>query len=533
MKSLITCFVLVLFVCTACAQTNTADTMRVIEIMRGNSLREKSLDSGVRVQTIAGNVLIKEGNTFFTCDSAVLNSRLNTLESFGNVHINKADSMHAYSQYLLYKGNERIAYMRYKVKLTDKKGTLFTEELEYNLATGIGTYDRGGKVINGKTVLNSTSGTYYSDTKDVYFRNNVTLTDPRYNITADSLLYNTQTEIATFIGPTTIKSKDFTANTTSGFYNMKTGEALFDKRSLFKDSTRTFIADHTAFDEKSGTAQLEGNAIVKDSANGYIVTGNQIFLNKKNNSFLATRKPVLIIQHEKDSTYIAADTLFSGFTKKAKLKDSLQTTDTVTKVQITQQTKIKASPDTVRFFQAFHHVRVFNDSLQSVSDSLYYSAQDSVFRLYQNPVVWSGKSQITGDTIYLYTKNNKPDRLHVFYNGTIISHSKGNFYNQIAGKTINGYFDSGQIRTMRVKGSPAESIYYIQDQDSAYTGMNRATGDVIEVLFTKSEIDKVKFLNAVNGKLYPIRQLDDETKYLKNFIWLDKRRPKNKLELFE
>ena len=38
--------------------------------------------------------------------------------------------------------------------------------------------------------------------------------------------------------------------------------------------------------------------------------------------------------------------------------------------------------DSSRYFLAFHHVRIYNDSLQSVCDSLFYSTKDSVFRLY-------------------------------------------------------------------------------------------------------------------------------------------------------
>jgi hypothetical protein len=68
---------------------------------------------------------------------------------------------------------------------------------------------------------------------------------------------------------------------------------------------------------------------VKDSANGFIVFGNQVFLNKKNNSFLATRKPVLIIIQKNDSTYIAADTIFSGYTTVIKNEDRILRRDSV------------------------------------------------------------------------------------------------------------------------------------------------------------------------------------------------------------
>jgi lipopolysaccharide export system protein LptA len=548
------------------AQVPAPDTLRIIEILRGLSLREKTIDSLTKIETIAGDVMLKEGATTFSCDSAIINRKLNTLEAFGNVHINDADSLHTYAQYVKYIGTERIAYLKKNVRLTDKKGTLLTQDLVYDLKAGIGKYHNGGKVINGATVLTSSEGTYYADTKDVMFKNNVDLTDPKYKIKADSLLYNTNTQVVTFTGPTHIKSKEANIFTTEGTYDLKNGNAFFGSRTLIKDTSgRVYQANRIALEEKSGQAQLEGNAIIKDSANGVIVTANIIFMNR-DNSFLATQKPVMIIQQQKDSIYIAADTLFSGFTTRTtkenkKIKkdssvtlplkksdsliiaknvsdcvnsDSLDTRSVLSytnrKTKVISLTKKDSS---VRYFLAFHHVRVFSDSLQSVSDSLFYSAEDSTFRLFQDPVVWSGESQVTGDTIFLFTKNKKVERLYVFENSMIINKSSNNYYNQIAGRTTNGYFKDGVINYVRVRGQKAESIYYAQDKDSAYVGMNRATGDVIDMYFLKNQLDKVKFINDVHGIMHPMNQIPEDQKYLKNFKWQDKRRPKNKLELFE
>jgi lipopolysaccharide export system protein LptA len=599
--------------CVAQVASN-ADTVRVIEIMRGKSLREKSIDSVNKIETIAGNVLIRERLTKFSCDSAIINRKDNTIEAFGNVHINDADSLHTYSQYLKYYGNTRLAFLKREVKLNDTKGTLLTEDLDYDLAAGIGKFHNGGKVINGSSVLTSTDGIYYADTKDVYFKNNVDLTDPKYKIKADSLFYNTQTQIVTFTGPTYITSKEANIYTTQGTYDLKNGNAFFGTRSLVTDTAgRIYQADRIAMDEKAGQAELEGNAVIKDTANGVIVTANHIYLNNKNSSFLATNKPVMIIQQEKDSIYVAADTLFSGFAKMtnqissekideptkdsfiekpneslqpsfnikvkglkpAKIDSSIrplpntttdliikksplnkpdsvlkQNIDSVTAVTLKTESFSKDSiqadtikgvktingnnSDTsVRYFLAFHHVRIFSDSMQSVCDSLYFSALDSVFRLFRNPIVWSGQSQINGDTIYLFTKNKKADRLYVFEKGMVINKSQSDLYNQIAGKTINGYFKNGVIDHARIRGQKAESIYYVQDSDSAYVGMNKANGDVIDMYFIKDELDKVKFINDVHGTMYPMRQIPPDEKFLKNFKWEDERRPKNKLELFE
>jgi lipopolysaccharide export system protein LptA len=638
------------------------DTVRQFEILRGPSMRSIQVDSITTLQTIAGGAIIRQGTTIFSSDSVVINPVTHIAEAFGNVHINQADSVQTYAQYLKYIGTEKTAYLKKDVRLNDKKGTVFTQQMDYNLGTGIGNYHNGGKVINGRTTITSRDGTYYSDTKDVYFKNDVEVTEPKNHITTDSLLYNMQSQGSNFSGNTYIRNKEVDIYTTQGTYDFNTGNAVFSSRTSVKDSSgKVYIANNMATDDKSGNAQLEGNAIVKDSANGVIVFANQIFLNKKNNSFLATRKPVLIIKQKRDSIYVAADTIFSGYTSSLKndvfvlkkdsvLQDSLQLKtrpDTAKSAQhvvpVTENPKNDSNrvesrqadslnkriidnrpqkieqakkeriandsasisygrrdstsihsnapgmapkqlnardsatylnkdtlhqknfspadsnmiklpadlannrdsvknmtpdsinkPDSaVRKILAFHHVRIFSDSLQSVCDSLFFTSKDSVFRLYYDPVIWSGRSQITGDTIFLFTKNKNPERLYVFERGMIINKTAQGFYNQIAGKTINGYFVNGAIDYMRVKGSQSESIYYAQDEDSAYVGMNRATGDVIDLYFKNDDLKKVLFVNDIRGKMYPMKQIPEDQKFLKNFIWLDNRRPKNKLELFE
>ncbi len=675
-----------------------ADTVKEFEILRGPSMRAIRIDSVTTLQTIAGGAIVKQGATIFHSDSLVINPTTHIIEAFGNIEINQADTMHTYSQYLKYLGKEKIAYLKKNVKLTDKKGTLFTQNLDYNLETGIGNFQMGGKVIEGKNVITSIDGTYYADTKDVYFKKDVKLDGPKNHVRADSLIYNMQTKKSTFISKTNIKNPEVEINTSQGSYDLNTGNAFFTSRTIVKDSSgRLYTANNMALDDKSGNAQLEGDAVIIDSANGFIVSGNQVFLNKKNNSFLATRKPVLIIKQKNDSTYIAADTIYSGFTTFVKKENvtlkkdsvinvnlqnekiqniqkgdslykkfSVQHQHNIDSIKITsskedslqlpaknihqlkpgkettkppgkdsafnnrspenkkikdlqfddsshkdfslkqkqhidsgkiisfEKDSIKLSPKSVphisqnieilnskkdsaqienkidslkkdsarnitepkindslrsikklkkdsvnksdsavRYFLAFHHVRIFNDSLQSVSDSMFLSTKDSVIRLYYDPIVWSGHTQITGDTIFLFTKNKQPERLYVFENGMIVNKTKEGFYNQMAGKTINGYFIDGKIDYMRVRGSQAESIYYMQDEDSAYIGMNRATGDVIDLYFKNEELKKVLFVNEIKGNMYPMKQIPEDQKQLKNFKWLDEKRPKNKLELFE
>ncbi len=505
-----------------------ADTLRRIEIIGAQSMRQFTDAAGEVLQTLSGNARIRQGSTLLSGDSIVINLRTGVAEGFGNIHINDADTLNTYSQYLKYIGNERVAYLKRGVKLTDGKGTLLTEDLVYNLQTGIGTYSNGGKVINGTTVLTSERAVYYSQTKDVYFKDNVKLVDPKYNIKSDSLQYNTEFKIATFIAPTKIVSENGVVNTRSGTYNLATGEAFFTGNPEFSDSTRFVSGRNIAVDEKTGIINIEGEGKIVDSVNKVILLGDQIYLDQKKNTFLGTRKPVMIFYSDNDSTYITADTLFSGM-KKRDSSDIVkkQLSDTID-VQ-----SLKSGSDSIRFFLGFQHVKIYNDSAQAVADSMYYSSQDSVFRLYREPVFWNGKTQVQGDTMYLFTLNKKPERVEVFNNSFVINKPEEGVFNQISGRTLNVFFKEGDIDHIRVKGSPAESIYYPQDSDSAYIGMNRSKGDVIEIEFIKKELEKIKYINDVEGTLYPIAQVPPAVKYLKGFIWQDNRRPKSKLDLFE
>jgi lipopolysaccharide export system protein LptA len=513
-----------------------ADTMRVVNLINADRLSYLRPDSTTDLQMLAGHVQMQQDNTIFFCDSAVYNKKTRFIEAFGNVHINDNDSVHIYSQYLKYFVDTKMAYLKKSVKLTDAKTTLFTEDLQYDLNTKIGEYHNGGRVINQQSVLTSQEGTYYAELKDVYFRKNVNLKDPKYQLKSDSLLYNTTSQLATFIGPTDIiDSAKRTIKTSEGYYDLKNRKAFFAKRPVITDGPVKIIANTIDTDDSTGISKLRGNVVYVDTTQGYSILANYIDANRNEGSFFATQHPLMIITQENDSTYITGDTMFSGRLSKL---DTVITKDTIKNRVVVNDPAVKSTAatnnkndSTDRYFQVYPRVRIFNDSMQAVSDSLWYSGKDSIFRLFKDPVLWASKSQITGDTIYLYTKNKKPDRLHVFENGLAINVSDSNMYNQIKGNRLNGYFKEGEIDYMRAQGN-AESIYYVKDEKDAMVGINNATSDIIDIRFKNKELNKVVFISEVTGTMFPINQAGEQNKYLRGFKWQEARRPKTKFELF-
>ncbi len=507
------------------------DSLVTVEILEGvRKLEFRKADDSTQLQILAGNVRLKQGKSYFYCDSCVINNRTRTFEAWGSVHINDSDTANIYASHLLYLIDKKNAFLDGGVRLTDGKGTLTTPDLDYDMNTNIGIYKHGGKVVNKKTVLVSREGYYYADLHDVYFKSNVELTDPAYTIRTDSLLYNTQSQITRFIAKTFIKdSSGRTIETKEGYYNLATGKAEFGQRPIIHDGKTTIIANRIAFDDSLGVSQAIGNVVIVDSAQGTTILAGEVFRDNKNERLLATRKPLMIIRQDDDSIYITADTLFS-----ARLSDLRRGKDSIVKdtVKGTKVVSVNTKDSTNRYLEAYRHVRIFSDSLQAVSDSLFYSFKDSVFRLYQDPVIWAKESQVTGDTVFVFTKNKKADRMKVFERSFLVNQLDPGIYNQVRATRMEGFFRDGNIDSVRASGS-AECIYFIQDDDSAYSAINQSKSDILDIYFREKELDKVVFRSAVSGTIWPIRDKNPSDMRLPEFRWLEPRRPKTKYELFE
>jgi lipopolysaccharide export system protein LptA len=507
-----------------------ADTTQKVEILDyTRQLTFKTVDDTTKLTIIAGNVKMRQGNTLFFCDSCVINNNSNVFEAWGHVRIVDADTATTTSNHLRYLTKRKLAYLDGNVKLTDGHATLATPDLEYDMETNIGIYKNGGVVINKKTRLTSREGYYYADLKDIYFKKNVVLKDPAYDIVTDSLLYNTETQTTRFISQTTIKdSSGRIIKTREGSYNQQTGNAQFGQRPEIIDGETTITGNSVTIDDSLGISIVEGNAIIRNTKDGTTIIGGIIIRNKKTEAILATRKPLMIVKQDKDSIYISADTLFS-----ARLTDKFGidsvVTDTVKGIKVAA---INEKDSTNRYFEAFRNVRIFNDSLQAVCDSMFYSFRDSVFRLYDDPVVWANQSQITGDTILLHTKNKKADKIEAFENSFLVNRVETDVYNQIKATRMDGWFIDGNIDSVRAIGF-AECIYYIQDDDSAYTGVNQSKSDIIDIYFENKELEKVVFRSEVTGTIWPIRQKGPSEMQLPGFRWLEERRPKTRNEMYE
>jgi hypothetical protein len=126
----------------------------------------------------------------------------------------------------------------------------------------------------------------------------------------------------------------------------------------------------------------------------------------------------------------------------------------------------------------------------------------------------------------------------VFENSLLVNKVQGDFFNQIKSLRMDGYLTNGSLDSVRARGF-AECVYYIQNEDSSFTGVNQSSSDIIDIYFYpdstggEKQLEKVVFRSAVKGTLWPMHSKKPEELQLKNFKWLEARRPKTKYELYE
>lgn len=458
---------------------------------------------GPDTERLIGNVILRQDSTLFYCDSAHLNQRTRNFEAFGHVHIKVSDTLNIFSDRLLYNGEARTAELFGNVKLVDDTTTLETQYLIYNRLTRLATYPNHGLITSGENKLKSKRGYYRSDLKTFYFAKDVELINPEYTIYNDTMVYNTNTEMAYFYGPTLIRGKESTMYTEYGWYHTERDQARLTKKNRLDTQQQTIKADDIFYDRNTGFADASGNVNIADTANRLIVEGDIGKLWEDEGRSFVTGRARLMSYDNTDTLYMHADTLFSYFTKERE----------------------------VTMFKAYYGVRFYRQSIQGQSDSLVYTTADSTMRLYKQPILWSDENQLTADSIFITNRYNQLDSLVLHNNAFIVSADSIKGFNQIKGKFMVGWFLDNELDRIFVDGS-AQTVYWVREADGTLIGINFAKSSTMRIELEKKAIKRILYFTTPTEVMYPESELPEGEEKLKGFQWLEELRPLRKDDIF-
>ncbi len=479
-----------------------------VELLGANELTGIEKD-GVSLMRLVGNVSFKQDNAIMRCDSAYQNKKENTFEAFGNVSINENDSLQLNSRYLKYYGNDKKAFVRDQVYMTDGQMTLTTDQLDYDLKTRIAYYSTGGHVVNQDNVLDSRIGSYNANSKTFGFKKKVVLVNPEYVLKTDTLQYNTLSKTAFFFGPTTIDSKDGFIYCENGWYNTYSQRARFSRNAYAINKEYRLSADSMIYGGKMGIDTALSNIWMKDTVNHLVISGQKAVYNRNTSIAVVTKNPMASVLMDGDSLHIVGDTLRS-------------TSDSLKRKSI----------------YAFHKVRFFGKDLQGICDSLHYSQLDSMIYMENDPVLWNETRQMRADSIHVRVVKGKVERADFIDKAMIIEEVDTLLYNQIRGNLINAWFTEKHLSEVYVQGN-AENVYFQEEegkepQDTAtLSSMNYVICTDIRLRFdTAGKAEEILYIEKPEGTDYPINQLPGgEKQQLKGFDWRVEERPRSKADL--
>ena len=275
--------------------------------------------NGQKIMVVVGNFAAHHNGTVITADSAVRYSERH-IECFGNVLINRG-STYIYGDRADYNGDTNEAQVYSKiVKVVDGDATLFTYNFSFNTQTSVGRYSGGGVLISGDNMLESDRGYIYSDEHEIICVDRVQMRNNEYEMTGDSVVYNTETDFAQFFTHTNIWNKAEKGSGEEDDY-LYADRGSFDKRKqlytltlngyiLTKD--QELLCDTLDYYRDSDYVRLKRNIQIDDRSQKMLIFGDWAEYWKEPGNVFITKDPSLISYDlsQSDSVFMRSDSMF-------------------------------------------------------------------------------------------------------------------------------------------------------------------------------------------------------------------------------
>jgi lipopolysaccharide export system protein LptA len=492
-----------------------------------------------KIAYFAGNVFISGENFSLVSDSISYNTENQVTNYFSPVRI-KRDTADIYS-------------LGGWFDLDDKVGDFI----------GNAQYVSGSTMANADTIHYNGQQDYITLKSKEQRSTYISDKDTAY---AYEIYYDRKTEVFRLTGDSYYKNDKNEVRGEIVNFNKSTESFRVSGRSYISDPPIIIEADDISYDKQSKTGIADYNVVWQDTTAKTTIYADHVKYRGEDKYMKATNdegRPLFTTLIDNDTLFLRADTLKSfqiikkrkpekqvalnnknavdGKASKGKemeispepvVLDTLMhipsVADTLTVASIdssglalipdTLMADNTVLMDTIVYFVGDNNVRMYKADMQSVCDSLIYSIKDSIFMLAGSPFVWTDSTQISGDTIQIFLRDKKVDRLTSGANALIVTSEDLIFFNQIRGKQLESFFENGKAKRMDIDGN-AEALYYILDKEKAYIGVNRTECSNMKFYFNDNKISEIRFYNEPSSRVIPMQKADHEGLKVKGFIW--------------
>ena len=327
---------------------------------------------------------------------------------------------------------------------------------------------------------------------------------PENTIKSNHLDYYTNSGHSYLLGPSTIDGKDNKIYTENGFYDTKKDIARLQRNSKIEYNNRLIEGDSLFYNKKRGFASATNNVKITDTVNKIIVKGHYAEIYKFKDSVYVTKRALAISLIERDSVYIHAQKL------------------------------MLTGKENNRIIRGFKDAKFYKLNLSGKCDSIHSDQKKALTKLIGRPILWNFENQMTGDIMHLIGNNNseKLDSLKVLNNAFIVSKDTiGTGFNQVKGQNLYGKFKDKTLDNVDIIKN-TEVIYYMRNDKQELIGINKSVCSKINLKLDKNKIDDLTLFDKPDSDIYPEKELPENARKLRGFIWRGDERIKSIDDLF-
>lgn len=488
-------FVILSF-CLFCAFTAQSQRKK-LELLGADEL-EGVIYKGEKANRLKGNVRMSHEGSLMACNVGYMYMGASDFDAFGRVSIKKPGGVTIYGDSLYYHGETKIAQLRGNVKVIDKKMILKTNHLDYNMEDETAWYYGGGDIVDNGTTLSSQTGFFDSNQAFYSFKGDVKVNKNGTRIEADTMKYASGPQKAFFFGPTDIYTEDKRLYAESGIYNAAEDKSWFSENAWVETPTYKLYGDSLYFDNVANYGYAINNVKIESFKDSVTIYGNIAINDGAKNQSKVFGNALLIDRSGSDTTYINADTLIS-------VQDTVSGGSRI---------------------YAYRNVKIIKSELRGICDSLMYDGVDSTIAFYYDPILWSGQSQIIGDSIRILLENEEVDKMNIYQNSFIISQNEKDSikFDQVKGDVMLAYFEDNDLYQLDVNGS-GHSIYYAFDEEKAFMGLNNVVCADMKMFIVDGDMNNIRFYDRPIAAFTPPPLITSDKRELPNFVWHYEKKP--------
>ncbi len=364
------------------------------------------------------------------------------------------------------------------------------------------------RITRDRSVLTADDGRYLRAQGMLYLDGRVRIVDTTTTVTCDHASYSELDDVLQLGGHVVMVDRDATLEAPAGTFYRKSGMADLYGGVRGRDRDQRLVCERATYVRDSLLVRARGEVRGFDDEHKLELRARAVDYDRGTHEALATGDPLLISKDDQGkATEIRALTL-------------------------------KLNNET-RLAEALDSVTVRRDTLRARADYALFDDRRGRGWLLGRPRVWDDHTVVTGDTLELWSRDRKLDRV-VVRGGAVMDYLGASLpaageTSRLVGRRVDAYFTNDEIDSLVAVGA-ARNLYTSAPQAGKTAERNEAVGDTITVFFHDRKIDRARVEGAARGEYHLAVDAADTTAAKKEVVLYDATRihfvvPKSRIVL--